>query len=292
MATTAELNSELEALNKRLDALDAKQAAKDADLYKKKNAAESATTEKTYTLFASGLNHGGRDVELKNKNTSTDLAIIFDVVENHSFTQGVDKTQYATESKVKFSDHAVIEDGKFTFTARVNSSPMYLIQNNYIDKDTDKSNPMQSKRPQKALEALREMIATREVVTLVTEDIILENYICTNMTATRDGAEGDALSFDLEFTEFRTFTLGKTVLATNFSDAKKSGNKQKGAVNSSATDQQVDVMAKRSNLQTDYGKKVSTALGLDDYTSSMQKTGYYDRAKGDFFDNDGNPMKF
>lgn len=243
-----------------------------SQIYKKRDDAKAEAEEKTYTLFASGLNHGGRDVELKNKNTSTDIAIIFDVVENHSYTRTIDKTQYAAENKVKYSDHAVIEDGKFSFTARVNSSPMYLIQNNYIDKDTDPNNPIQSKRPQKALEVLVQMIEDRELVTLVVEDMILENYICTSMTAARDNAEGDALAFDLEFTEFRTFTLGKTVM-TNYTDPKKSSNKQKGAVNSSASDSQIDVYQRRSVLQTDSGKKVSTALGLDNYTVTDQKIG-------------------
>lgn len=261
-----------------------------SQIYKKRDDARTQAESKTYTLFASGLNHGGRNVELKNKNTSTDIAIIFDVVENHSYTRGVNKTQYATENKVNFSDHAVIEDGKFTFTARVNSSPMYLIQNNYIDKDTDPNNPMQSKRPQKTLEALIAMIDNREILTLVTEDIILENYICTNMTAVRDSSEGDSLEFQLEFTEFRTFTLGKTVM-TNFTNPKKATKKQKGAVNSSASDEQLDVYQRRSVLQTDTGKSVSTALGLDDYTKTDQKIGTLG-PDGNITDPNGNTVKF
>jgi len=219
----------------------------DAGVNQKRDSAEKTATAKQYTLFASGLNHGGRDVELKNKNTSTDLAIIFDVVEKHSYNRSVEKTQYATENKVKFSDHAVIADGKFSFTARVNSSPMYLIQNNYIDRDTDPNNPILSKRPQKALEVLNQMIDQRELVTLVAEDMILENYICTSMEAVRESEEGDSLSFNLEFEEFRTFTLGKTVL-TNYSDPKKSTPKQKGAVNSTAGEEKITVYTKQSNL--------------------------------------------
>lgn len=260
-----------------------------SQIYKKRDDARSEAESKKYTLFASGLNHGGRSVELKNKNTSSDIAIIFDVVENHTYTRGVNKTQYATENKVNFSDHAVIEDGKFTFTARVNSSPMYLIQNNYIDKDTDPNNPMQSKRPQKTLEALIQMIDTREIITLVTEDIILENYICTNMTATRDTTEGDSLEFQLEFEEFRTFTLGKTVM-TNYTDPKKAVAKPKGAVNSSASDEQLDVYQRRSILQTETGKSVSSALGLDDYTVTDQKT-YTLSPDGTLTDLSGNVVK-
>ncbi|QEQ94907.1 hypothetical protein pEaSNUABM56_00108 [Erwinia phage pEa_SNUABM_56] len=263
-----------------------------SNLYTKRDDAAKTANNVTYTLFASGLNHGGRDVELKNKNTSTDLAIIFDVVDTHSYSRSVSKTQYAAENKVNYSDHAVIDDGKFSFTARVNSSPMYLIQNNYIDKDTDSNNPMQSKRPQKALDALNKMISDRELVTLVTEDIILENYICTSMTADRSSEEGDALVFQLEFTEFRTFILGKTVLATNFSDAKKSGTKQKGAVNSSTTQQEADIMQKRTIFIGDSAEgyqKVSNVLGTEDKTTSLQKVGTY-TSDGKFLDLNGNAL--
>ncbi len=85
-----------------------------ANVEKKVNTAQEASGEVQYTLFASGLNYGGRNVELKDKNYTNDLAIIFDVVEQHSYTRTVDKTSYAVEEKVKFSDHGVIEDGKFS----------------------------------------------------------------------------------------------------------------------------------------------------------------------------------
>lgn len=248
-----------------------------SQLYTRREKAETQTQSVKYTLFASGLRNGGRDVELKNKNTSNDIAILFDVVENHSYTRGVSKTQYATENKVNFSDHAVIEDGKFSFSARVNSSPMYLIQNNYIDKDTDPDNPLQSKRPQKALDILDKMIEDRELVTLVAEDMILENYICTNMTAERSNDSGDALVFNLEFTEFRTFILGKTVLATVYTNPKKSGKtKQKGAVQSSATDDGIEVTARRTKFagpNKDGWQKVADGMDSGNFTKQDQVIG-------------------
>lgn len=233
--------------------LDAQRAFDEADarameIYKKMKTAQAASSNVTYTLFASGLNYGGRDIELKNKNTTTDIAVLFDVVEQHQYTRTVDKTSYATENKVTYSDHAVIEDGKFSFTARVNSSPVYLIQNNYIDKDTDPENPVASKRPEKALDVLTKIIETRQLVSVVTEDRILDNYILTSMTASRSSGEGSAVVFELEFTEFRTFTLGKTVLATIYSDAKKTKKKQKGAVGSSASDEDLEVTGKKTKF--------------------------------------------
>lgn len=292
MAGYEELQAELDKIAKEENIKISTSTVQEDTKYKKRDDLQTAVGKKSYTVFASGLMHGGRDVELKNKNTRDNLAIIFDAVDNHSYRLSVDKTKYATENKVNFADHAIIEDGVFSFTGRVSSAPVKIYETNYFDKDTDKNNPLKSKRPQKAQEAILEIIRTRELVSIVSEDAILENYICTSMEAVRDGAEGDALIFQLEFEEFRTFTLGKTVLATNFSDAKKSPKKQKGAVSSSSTGKEVDVMKKRSVLQTDLGKKISSLTGLDDYTSTLQKTGTYNPTDGSFKDLDGNDMKF
>ncbi|QXL90296.1 hypothetical protein [Salmonella phage NINP13076] len=249
-----------------------------ANVEKKVNTAQEASGEVKYTLFASGLNYGGRNVELKDKNYTNDLAIIFDVVEQHSYTRTVDKSSYAVEEKVKFSDHGVIEDGKFSFSARVNSSPVYLIQNNYIDKDTDDQNPVASRRPEKALEVLERLIEDRQLVTLVTEDKIIENYILTSMEASRSNSDGAALVFQLEFTEFRTFTLGKTALATVYSDPKKSGGKtkQKGSVQSSATDQEIEVTARRTKFAgkgKDGWQAIADSMDTGNFTKQDQVVG-------------------
>jgi len=249
-----------------------------ANVEKKVSTAQEASGEVQYTLFASGLNYGGRNVELKDKNYTNDLAIIFDVVEQHSYTRTVDKTSYAVEEKVKFSDHGVIEDGKFSFSARVNSSPVYLIENNYLDKDTDDQNPVASRRPEKALEILERLITDRQIVTLVTEDKIIENYILTSMEAARSNSDGAALVFQLEFTEFRTFTLGKTALATVYSDPKKSGGKtkQKGSQQSSATDNEVEVTARRTKFagpNKDGWQRIAEGMDSGNFTKQDQVIG-------------------
>ena len=55
-----------------------------ANVENKISTAQSAGGEVQYTLFASGLTYGGRDVELKNKNYTDNIAILFDVVDQHS----------------------------------------------------------------------------------------------------------------------------------------------------------------------------------------------------------------
>lgn len=194
--------------------------------------AEKQTEDVKYTLFVSGLNYGGRNIEMKNKNFTNDLAIIFDQIENYTFDQNIDKSQFAVEDRVTISDHAVIKDGVFSFTGRVNTSPHIIYEQNYIDRNTDPERPADSARPEAALEAMMEIIKKRQLVTLVTEETILENYIVTKCSAKKSTGEGAALVFDVELTEFRTFVLNKMVNATVYTNPKKiDKSKQKGVVN-------------------------------------------------------------
>lgn len=194
--------------------------------------AEKQTEDVKYTLFVSGLNYGGRNIEMKGKNFTNDIAIIFDQIENYTFDRSIDKSQFAVEDRVMISDHAVIKDGVFSFTGRVNTSPHIIYEQNYIDRNTDPERPADSARPEAALEAMMEIVKKRQLVTLVTEETILENYIVTKCSAKKSTGEGAALVFDVELTEFRTFTLNKVVNATVYTNPKKiDKSKQKGAVN-------------------------------------------------------------
>lgn len=262
-----DLGDRVKALMARIDSTDKELDSKIAALQQKKADVQEVSNPIQYTLFASGLNNGGRNVELKDKNYTNDLAIVFDVVENHSYTRTVDKTSYATEDKVKFSDHGVVEDGKFSFTGRVSSSPTYLIENNYIDQDTDKNNPVLSRRPERALEILEKILEEKQLLTLVTEDKILDSYIMTSLDASRSNSDGAALVFTLEFTQFRTFVLGRTVLS-KFSDPKKVKKaKQKGAINSSASGEDLEFYERQTIFQSKIGQgplqSGLNAMGID-----------------------------
>lgn len=180
-----------------------------------------------YTLFASGLENGGRFGELETKNTSDDVALIFDVIDTHSYSKSYRKTSYAVESKAMASDHVVTEDGKFSFSAKITDSPYRIIQRNFLDKDTDPENPKAAKRPEKALEIVQTIADQHQLVTLVTEDNILTGYVITSFSAERSAAEGGALIFDIELEEFRFKNVSKTVLART--DPKKATNKNAGA---------------------------------------------------------------
>lgn len=260
----------------------------------KVESAQEASQSVQYTLFASGLNNGGRNMQLKDKNYSTDIAMIFDVVDSHTYTRTVDKTSYSTEDKTKYSDHGVVEDGKFSFSARVTSSPTNLVQNNYLDKDTDPENPLLSRRPEKALQILEKILTDRQLVTLVTEDNILDNYIITSLEASRSNADGAGLVFNIELTEFRTFVLGKTVLGNNFVDPKKTNGavKQKGAVASSASDKEFEVYERRTRFKSEVGKGIfqpaMDSMGID--SKSDQVVGTL-KGNGDIVLKDGSIKK-
>lgn len=182
-----------------------------------------------YTLFVSGVRHGGRNTLLEGKNLSDDVAILFDVVDTHTFTQKVTKTSYSIESKSKASDHAEVEDGVFSFSARIGDTIQGINQFNFIDKDTDPNNPMGSKRPMRSLDILLEIARQRIMSTLVTEDQILTNYIITNIEASRNTDGGAGIIYNIEMQEFRLVDVGRTVLANVKADPRKAKNSQKGA---------------------------------------------------------------
>lgn len=187
------------------------------------------------TIIVSGFacNNGPNANLLSEANSADKIFILFDAVENYSYNRTVQKSEYAVETNVTYSDHAVIKDDVFSLTAYINSSPTFIRHNNKIDQDTDPQRPADSRRPAVALEILKRCVDERQKITLATEEGTLEDFIITKLTAKRDTGEGAALVVDLEFQQFRTFTIGKVVDADVTTDAKKSPTKNKGAVQSS-----------------------------------------------------------
>lgn len=202
-----------------------------------------------YTLFASGLNTGRASL-LEGKNQTNDIAVLFDVVTRHTYTKDYNKTSYAVESKAKASDHVVTQDGKFSFSAIITDSPLVINERNYIDADTDKDAPLQSKRPAKAVEILRQMADNHQLVTLVTEEDILTNYVITNFTVVRETGQGGSVAIDMSLEEFRFKNISKTVLGRT--DPKKAKNVNSG------TKQTAENGAVSDNAQ---GKRQTPYLG-------------------------------
>lgn len=186
-----------------------------------------------YTIIVSGFNYGGNS-NLLQQADADHIMLMFDAVPQYTYTRTVEKTSYATENRTDFSDHGVLKDGTFSFKAYVNSSPTYIRRGNRLDQDTDPDNPAASRRPAVALQFLERLVDERVLINLATEEKLLENYIITRLSVNRDVSEGAALVVDVELTEFRTFELYATRNATIHSDPKKTGTKNKGAVQSSS----------------------------------------------------------
>lgn len=184
-----------------------------------------------YTIIVSGINYGQNANLLQEEDR---INIVFDAVTNYSLTQTVEKTNFAVESGTTYSDHAVIKDKVFNLHGVINTSPTILRRGNAIDADTDKDNPAASLRPSKALEILQRCVDERQKVLVASEEGLFDEFIITELKASREVGEGAGLTFDITLTEFRTFELYATRNATIHSDPKKSGTKNKGAVQSSS----------------------------------------------------------
>ena len=207
--------------------------------------AEKAQDDAQFTMIISGLNGHGQDYRLQEFNYTSNICLIFDCITDYEVTRDIEKTEFAVEDGVTISDHAVIKDTKITFTARVTTSPQMYRKVNYIDRNTDPDNPRESGRMAAALAAVNECIDKRQLVTLVTEEDVYENFIITSMKASRKNAEGEAILFDVTLQEFRTFKT-KMVEATVFSDPKKSPKKNKGIVNDKTKDSNVGDAASKA----------------------------------------------
>lgn len=235
-----------------------------------------------YTMFVSGLRRG-RLNEFESKNQSDDLAILFDSVTKHTYTKDYTKSSYAVESKAKASDHVVTQDGKFSFSAVVTDSPYFIDQRNVIDRDTDKDNPMLARRPSKAIEILERVADSHQLISLVTEDNILTNYVITNFTIDRESSTGSSIAVQLSLEEFRFKTLGRTVLART-SDPKKaknanSGNKQTaegGAADDNAKQKrQTPYVGKNASLKERWENAIA---GTTDFSGEAGKKLEFDPA--------------
>ncbi|EFC2999595.1 hypothetical protein CVB78_004434 [Escherichia coli] len=201
------------------------------------NTQNTQDTQKTQecTIIVSGMRKGGPNEHILENADAEHIYLYFDAIPNYSYSRTVEKTQYATENRVDYSDHAVIKDKQFSLTAYINSSPTVIRKGNKIDQDTNPKDPASSMRPAKAMELLERLVDERQIISLATEEMgLLENMIITKVTAKRETSEGAALVVDLEFQEFRTFELYKTKDAAITADPKKSETKNKGAVQSSS----------------------------------------------------------
>lgn len=219
-----------------------------------KNAQQMKEMEKhspEFTVIVGGTNQNAN--LLSDFNLTDNLAIFFDSVENYTYSLPVEKSEFAIETGATISDHATMKDRTISFTGRVTSAPLLsrVRENSYIDRNLDRDNPVESRRPAAAVQALEEIRNKRVLCDLLTEDAgLLEGFIMTKCDIKREASQGDCVVIDCEFTEFRTFELYKTVDATITTDPKKVKKSKNKGIAQDAT--------KGSNVGDSAGKKIKT----------------------------------
>lgn len=205
-----------------------------------KNAQQMREMEKhspAFTVIVGGTNQNAN--KLSDFNLTDNLAIFFDSVENYTYSLPVEKSDFAVETGATISDHATMKDRTISFTGRVTSAPLLsqVRENSYIDRNLDRDNPVESRRPAAAVAALEEIRNNRVLCDLLTEDAgLLEGFIMTKCDIKREASQGDCIVIDCEFTEFRTFQI-RTVEANITTDPKKVTKSKNKGIAQDATQQ-------------------------------------------------------
>lgn len=206
-----------------------------------------------FTVIVGGTNQNAN--MLSDFNLTDNLAIFFDSVENYTYSLPVEKSDFAVETGVTISDHATMKDRTISFTGRVTSAPLLsqVRENSYIDRNLDRDNPVESRRPAAAVQALEEIRNKRVLCDLLTEDAgLLEGFIMTKCDIKREASQGDCIVIDCEFTEFRTFEI-RTVEANIMTDPKKVKKSKNKGIAQDAT--------KGSNVGDSAGKEMKEPEG-------------------------------
>lgn len=236
-----------------------------------------------FTVIVGGTNQNAN--KLSDFNLTDNLAIFFDSVENYTYSLPVEKSDFAVETGATISDHATMKDRTISFTGRVTSAPLLsqVRENSYIDRNLDRDNPVESRRPAAAVQALEEIRNKRVLCDLLTEDAgLLEGFIMTKCDIKREASQGDCIVIDCEFTEFRTFQI-RTVEANITTDPKKvKKSKNKGIAQDATKGSNVEDNAGKEIAKNEPRKLSPAELGAESYRTgqTFDPTGSYTRIDG------------
>lgn len=219
-------------------------------------------------MFISGLSSSNSpDVSGKLNNIDVgDIVIVFDSIDNYNISLSNEKSSFPIESRSSVSDHLFSSDGKFTFTGRVTSSPLFLRQQVEWDKNTDIKAPKSTPRIKNAFDIIKAARDSKAVVNLSTEEFDLTNYVITGFEFNKDGPV-DLGIFNITLEEFRVKTVGVTVLATNVGVDAGSSNQNKGSTqdaNGNKSRGEVVETKNRNSRNTEYFLN-KCAEGRQDY---------------------------
>lgn len=151
-------------------------------------------------------------------------ALSFDSVPQIGVKRKADVSSYAIESGSEVSDHIQIKNDTITVSGWITESPLEL-RGDII------SSAGRGTRVKQAIDWLNTTFETRQTISLVTRDAVLENVVLTGISYDYDDAL-DAMKFDLSFERIRLVSSKEVdVIATKTKSTTNKGKTVKKKAN-------------------------------------------------------------
>ncbi|WP_131034781.1 phage baseplate protein [Klebsiella variicola] len=152
-------------------------------------------------------------------------ALSFDSVPQIGVKRKADVSSYAIESGSEVSDHIQIKNDTITLSGWITESPLELRG------DIISSAGANGTRVKQAIDWLNTTFETRQTISLVTRDTVLENVVLTGVSYDYDDAL-DAMKFDLSFERIRLVSSKEVdVIATKTKSTTNKGKTVKTKAN-------------------------------------------------------------
>ncbi|HBZ7263210.1 phage baseplate protein [Klebsiella quasipneumoniae] len=152
-------------------------------------------------------------------------ALSFDSVPQIGVKRKADVTSYAVEKSSDVSDHIQIKNDTITLSGWITESPIELRG------DIISSAGANGTRVKQAIDWLNTTFETRQTISLVTRDAVLENVVLTGVSYDYDDAL-DAMKFDLSFERIRLVSSKEVdVIATKTKSTTNKGKTVKTKAN-------------------------------------------------------------
>ncbi|HBR2829095.1 phage baseplate protein [Klebsiella pneumoniae] len=169
-------------------------------------------------------------------------ALSFDSVPQIGVKRKADVSSYAIESGSEVSDHIQIKNDTITLAGWITESPLELRG------DIISSAGANGTRVKQAIDWLNTTFETRQTISLVTRDAVLENVVLTGISYDYDDAL-DAMKFDLNFERIRLVSSKEVdVIATKTKSTTNKGKTVKTKANTTTVKKDSTI----TNLSSQY----------------------------------------
>lgn len=169
-------------------------------------------------------------------------ALSFDSVPQIGVKRKADVSSYAIESGSEVSDHIQIKNDTITISGWITESPLETRG------DIISSAGLNGTRVKQAIDWLNTTFETRQTISLVTRDAVLENVVLTGVSYDYDDAL-DAMKFDLSFERIRLVSSKEVdVIATKTKSTTNKGKTVKTKANTTTVKKDSTI----TNLSSQY----------------------------------------